>query len=120
MDPFSLIVGIAGLAGLAATTITSAKSYMFSVKHKANSIAMLVTELEALQANLASLDAFLHRVSVKDLTFQPTSVLRSYTTACTTSLKALSKKLNHANERKISRFIWPLSEKEHQKSMEDL
>lgn len=120
MDPFSLTVGLAGLAGLAATTITSAKSYIVSVKHKANSIAMLVTELEALQTNLASLDAFLHRASAKDLTFQPTSVLRSYTTACTTSLKALSKKLNHADERKMSRFIWPLSEKEHQKSMEDL
>lgn len=59
MDPFSLAVGIASLAGLATSTIRFAKSYISGVKHGEESIANLITELEALQVNLASLDAFL-------------------------------------------------------------
>jgi hypothetical protein len=120
MDPFSLTVGIAGLAGLAATTISFARSHMLGVRHGKNSIAMLITELEALHANLASLDAFLKSASAKDLTFKPTSVLRTCTVACETSLKVLCKKLGQVGENKTSRFLWPLSEKEHQKTMQDL
>jgi hypothetical protein len=120
MDPFSLAVGIASLAGLATSTIRFAKSYISGVKHGKESIANLITELEALQVNLASLDAFLQSASARDLTFQPTSVLRSCTSACETSLKVLCKKLDQAGESKSSRILWPLSEKEHQKTMQDL
>lgn len=120
MDPFSLAAGIAGLISLAATTIKCANGYMSSVKNGKDSIAIMVTELEALQANLASLDAFLQSVSTKDLAFEPTSVLRSCTTACEISLKALCKKLGQVGDGKTSRFLWPLSEKEHQKTVQDL
>src|SRR5882757_5649772 len=120
MDPFSLVFDIAGLVGLATTTIRFATSYMSGVKNGKESIATLIAELEALRINLASLDAFLRSASAKDLTFQPTSVLRSCTTACENSLKALCKKLGQVGESKTSRFLWPISEKDHQKTMQDL
>ena len=120
MDTFSLTVGIAGLAGLVATSITFARNYLLGVKNGKESIRILVIELEALQANLTNLDAFLKSASAKDLTFEPTSVLRSCTMACEASLKTLCKKLGQVGESKTSRYLWPLSEKEHQKTMQEL
>ena len=93
MDPFSLTVGNAGLAGLVANSIRFARNYLSGVKNGKESIRTLVTELEALQANLTNLDAFLKSASAKDLAFEPNSVLRSCTVACEASLKVLCKKL---------------------------
>jgi len=120
MDPFSLTVGIAGLTGLVATSIAFARNYLSAVKNGKESIRILVTELEVLQANLTNLDAFLKSASAKDLTFEPTSVLRSCTMICEVSLKTLCKKLGQVGESKTSRYLWPLSENEHQKTMQDL
>jgi hypothetical protein len=120
MDPFSLTVGIAGLTGLVATSIAFARNYLSAVKNGKESIRILVTELEALQANLTNLDAFLKSASARDLTFEPTSVLRSCTMSCEASLKTLCKKLGQVGESKTSRYLWPLSENEHQKFMQDL
>jgi hypothetical protein len=120
MDPFSLSVSIASLAGLAATTVSIAKSYMAGVKNAKASVAALVTELEALQSNLSSLDEFLHSVSGKDMAFQRTSVLRSCTSACEGKLKSLCKKLGQLDDGRASRYLWPLSEKEHQKTVQEI
>jgi hypothetical protein len=120
MDPFSLTVGITGLIGLAATAIKFSTNYRSAVRNGKESIATLIRELEALQGNLKSLDAFLTSASAKDLLFQPTSVLRSCTKACESSLNALCKKLSHASDSKTKRLLWPLSESEHQKTMQEL
>ena len=120
MDPFSLAVGIAGLAGLDTTTIKYARSYISATKSGKDSIAALITELEALQANLNSLESFLRSASAKDISFQPASVLQSCRTTCEASLKLLCKKLDQVSGSKTSRLLWPLSEKEHQKTMQDL
>jgi hypothetical protein len=120
MDPFSLTVGIAGLTGLVATSITFARNYLSGVKNAKESIRMLVTELEALQENLMNLDALLKSASAKNLTFEPNSVLRTCTSACEASLKTLCKKLSQVGESKTSRYLWPLIENEHQKTMQEL
>lgn len=120
MDPFSLAVGVAGPAGLAATAIRYARSYISAANCGKDSIAALITELEALQANLNSLESFLRSASAKDIAFQPTSVLQSCRTTCEASLELLCKKLDQVSGSKTSRLLWPLSEKENQKTMQDL
>lgn len=120
MDPFSLSVGIAGLAGLAASTISAVRSYMSTVKTAKDSIAAMITELEALHLNLLSLDGLLRRNSAKGLVFDRTSVLRSCTSACEGKLRVLCKKLGEVGDSRRSQYLWPLSEKEHQKTVEEL
>lgn len=120
MDPFSLSVGIAGLVGLVATTLSVAKSYRSGVKHAKDSITVLVTELESLQSNLSSLDKFLRSDSAKGMAFQRTSVLRSCTSACEGKLKSLCRKLGQVGDNRTSRCLWPLNEKEHQKTVQEL
>ena len=122
MDPFSLSVGIAGLVGFVATTLTIAKDYLSRIKHAKNSVITLITELEALQSNLSSLDAFLRSDSVRlhGLAFQRTSVLRSCASACESQLKSLCKKLGQMGDSRTSRYLWPLSEKEHQNAVQEL
>lgn len=122
MDPFSISVGVAGLVGLAATTLSVANDYLSGVKHAKEPIITLVTELEVLQLNLTSLDTFLRSspVRARSMAFKPTSVLRSCTVACEDKLKSLSQKLGKVNDSKTSRLLWPLSEKEHQKTVQEL
>jgi hypothetical protein len=120
MDPFSLSVGIAGLAGLAATTLKAAKSYMSSVKSAKVSVAAWITELEALESNLSSLDEFLRSVSGRELAFDRTSVLRSCASACEAKLKSLCKILGQVGDSRTNRLLCPLSEKEHQKTVQEI
>jgi hypothetical protein len=122
MDPFSISVGVAGLVALVGQTLSITKGYLSSIKHKKDSVVTLVTELEALQFNLSSLDAFLRSDSVRvhALAFQRTSVLRSCTSACEDKLKSLCKKLGQVGDSRTSRYLWPLSEKEHQKTVQEL
>ena len=120
MDPFSLSVGIAGLVGLIGTTIKLANGYVSGVKQAKSSISMLIHELDALQSNLASLDQFLHSGSAKSLVFEHTSVLRTCSTACESKLKLLHNELARKKGDKLGRYLWPLSEKEHQKTIQEL
>jgi hypothetical protein len=120
MDPLSLALGITSLAGLAATTASVAKSYISGVKNAKASVSTLVTELEVLQSNLSSLDEFLRSGPAKSLAFQRTSVLRSCASACEGKLKSLCKKLGQVGDSRTSRYLWPLSEKEHQKTVQEL
>jgi hypothetical protein len=122
MDPFSISVGVAGLVALTAQTLSIAKDYLSSIKHKNDLVITLVTKLEALQFNLSSLDAFLRSDSVRKhaLAFQRTSVLRSCTLACEEKLKSLCKELGQEGDSRASRYLWPLSEKEHQKTVQEL
>jgi hypothetical protein len=120
MDPFSLSVGIVSLVGLAATTLKYARNYLSGARDAKNSVAALIVELEALQSNLSSLDEFLRSDSTKGLSFQRTSALRSCASVCECKLKLLCKKLGQAGDTRTSRFLWPLSEKEHLKTIQEL
>lgn len=120
MDPFSLALGIGSLAALVAQTVTVARSYLSSVRNARESITTLVTELEALQSNLFSLQEFLRSDSVKGLAFERNSVLRSCASACESKLKALCKKLGQVGDNRTSRYLWPLNEKEHLKTVQEL
>ncbi|OBT73030.1 hypothetical protein VF21_07727 [Pseudogymnoascus sp. 05NY08] len=120
MDPFSLTVGIGGLATLVAQTVAAAQSYLSSVRNARESITTLVTELEALQSSLSSLQEFLRSDSVKGLAFERNSVLRSCASACESKLKALCKKLGQVGDNRTSRYLWPLNEKEHLKTVQEL
>jgi hypothetical protein len=122
MDPFSLSVGIAGLVGLVAKALAVTKDYLSKVKRAKESVIALIIELEALQLNLSSLDVLLRSDSVRahGLAFQRTSVLRSCVSACDTNLKSLCKALERVGDSRIGRYIWPLSEMEHQKTMQEL
>jgi hypothetical protein len=93
---------------------------MSGVKNVRASIAVLVTELEALQLNLFSLDQFLHSDSAKGLEFQRTAVLQSCASACEGKLKSLCKKLGQVGDSRTSRYLWLLNEKEHQKTVQEL
>lgn len=117
MDPFSLSVGIAGLAGLAATAVSLSKEYLSGVKSSKSSINTLVIELEAIQSNLLSLDKLLRSASSQNLEFQQTSLLRSCTSSCEGKLKSLCEKLRHASASRAGRYLWPFSDKEHQKTV---
>lgn len=115
-------MGVAGLVGLAATTLSVANDYFSGVTHTKQSIAPRVTELEVLQLNLTSLDTFLRSspVQARSIAFKPTSVLRSCTLACEDKLKSLSKKLGKVSDSRTSRLLWPLNEKEDQKTVQEL
>lgn len=120
MDPFSLSVGIAGLAGLVATTVSAVKNYLAGAKNAKTSIAALITELEMLQSTLSSLDQFINHSSTTGVVFQENSVLRSCMLSCETRLKTLSTKLARVGESRTRQYLWPLNEKEHQNTMQEL
>jgi hypothetical protein len=125
MDPFSITVGVAGLVALLALlaqTLSIAKDYLSSIKRKKAMAITLATELEALQFNLSSLNAFLGSDSVRAqaLAFERTSVLQICTSARKDKLESLCKKLGQVAESRTSRYLWPLSEKEHQKTLQEL
>ena len=122
MDPLSFAACVAGLLGLAASTISLATSHLASQTGKKDSIRALIVELESLHSNLASLDRFLQSssASAAGLAFEHTSVLRSCTSACEKRLQILRKKLGKTDSNKFSRFLWPLSEAEYQKAIQEL
>lgn len=122
MDPFSLSVGIAGLVGLVAKALAVTKDYLSKVKHAKESVVTLIIELEALQSNLSSLDELLRSDSIRahGLAFQRTSVLRSCALACDGNLRSLCKELGQVGDSRTGRYVWPLSEKEHQKTVQEL
>jgi hypothetical protein len=120
MDPFSLAVGISGLVGLLGQALTFAKTYYSGAKHARESAAALVLELEALLSNLARLDEFLRCESTKGIAFNQSSTLRSSTSAFVTRRTALCAKLVRVRESKTQRLLWPLSEAEHMKAIQNL
>ncbi|KAF3483408.1 uncharacterized protein GIQ15_02732 [Arthroderma uncinatum] len=120
MDPFSISLGVITLVGFVASTIKVTSSYLSSAKDRTSSIATLLAELEALKSNLLGLDKLLQSKTSKGLVFEQTSALQSCISSCEVKLKALCKKLGQEGERRRSRLLWPLSEKEYQKAIQDL
>lgn len=124
MDPASIAFGIAGIVPLIAKIIVSAKEYANSVTGARKMIAALIAELEALQSNMGNLRDLLaseHVGTAAGLKFDHTSVLMSCSAACEASLRALAKKLGDESDRRLGRYLlWPLSEKEHQRTLAEL
>ncbi|KAK2868085.1 hypothetical protein FQN49_003171 [Arthroderma sp. PD_2] len=121
MDPFSVSVGVIGLVGFVGTTISLTSSYLSGVKNSKSSAAALLTELEALKSSLLGLDKLIHNEKLtKNLVFKQTSALQSCMLSCEVKLKSLCSKLDNVGESRRSRYLWPLSEKETQKTLQDL
>lgn len=122
MDPLSLSIGIAGLLPLIASAITTSKEYIDSVRSAKKAIATLVLELEALQYNVANLHDLLKGDLCNDggLRFGQSSVLLTCSAACEANLRSLCKKLGQEVGGRRSRFLWPFTEKEHQKAIQEI
>lgn len=122
MDPASLALGFAGILPLIAKAICSAKAYIDAVGRAREAAAGLVTELEALQSNISNLHVFLKSPSLSkgDLRFHQTSVLLSCSTACEARVRALCRKLSDQDNGRIGLLLWPFSEKEHKKTLQEL
>ena len=120
MDPFSLAVGITGLVALTAQTLKLTQQYVHGVKHASEAANSLATELQLLHNALGRLIEFLHGDSAKRQSFDETSVLISSTSACKTKLEVLCKKLDAATKGRLNRALWPLNEKEHRQSVQEV
>ncbi|KAH9892086.1 hypothetical protein F4778DRAFT_323682 [Xylariomycetidae sp. FL2044] len=122
MDPLSISLGIAGVLPLVASAIKAARGYRDAIKNRQNSISDLITQLQTLETCLYRLDKFLtsDSPSVQDLRFDDASVLRSCYQACERNLQVLVRKLDREGNSKMSKYIWPLSEKEHEKAVQEL
>ncbi|KAK3315759.1 hypothetical protein B0H66DRAFT_479034 [Apodospora peruviana] len=130
MDPFSISLSIAGVLPLVATVIRLARKYHEDVKGARESISLLITELGLLESAITSLDAFLEsddgKDAVKDLHLDQSSALRTCCAACSAKLKVLAAKLG--NEIELAKgpagraryLLWPLSEREHKKTIQEL
>ena len=120
MDPFSLAVGITGLLGVIAKTLTLTKDYFDGAKNAGMAAAALAKELNVLYSNLLRLDEFLRSDNAKGQSFQETSVLVSCTSTCQDTIRTLHNKLSAVKESRMTKALWPLNEKEHQQSMQEL
>ena len=120
MDPFSIVVGISGLVALTAQTLKLTQQYFHGVKHASEAASSLATELELLHDAFCRLDKFLRGDSAKKQSFDETSMLISSTGACRTKLKVLHEKLDAAIKGRLHRALWPLNEKEHRQSVQEL
>ena len=120
MDPFSLAVGISGLAALTSQTLKLTEQYFHGVRHASEAASSLANELQLLHDVLCSLDAFLRSDGAKGQSFNDTSVLVCSTGACRSKLEVLHQKLDAAAKGRLLRALWPLNEKEHRQSVQDL
>jgi hypothetical protein len=122
MDPLSLSLGIAGILPLIATAITTSKEYIDNVRSARKSIATLINELEALQANVTNLHELLKGDALNDnaVRFHKSSVLLTCSSACEAKLRALCKKLGQEGKGRRSRLLWPFTEKDYQKTIQEL
>ena len=120
MDPLSLILGISGLVTLTAQTLKLTRQYCHGVKHASEAAYSLATELQLLHDALCRLDQFLRSDSAKRQAFDETSMLISSTGACRTKLELLHRKLDGAVKGRLHQALWPLNEKAHRQSVQEL
>lgn len=116
MDPFSLAVGISGLVALSASVLKLTQQYFHGIKHAGEA----ATKLQLLHEVLCRLVGFLRSDSAKRQSFDDTSIVITSTSACRTKLEVLYKKLDAAAKGRLLRALWPLNEKEHRQSVQDI
>ncbi|KAK4119318.1 ankyrin [Parathielavia appendiculata] len=114
--------GIAGLLPLIAKAIKGAKDCRGAVVSSKDTIAALISELKALQFNINNLRGLLKddTLSSGSIMFSRTSVLLSCSSACEPTLQSLCRKSGQQDNGRRSRYLWPLSEKEHQKTVQGI
>lgn len=123
MDPFSIVVGIAGLTTLVAQTVKITTKYISGVQQSSEAASALAKELEVLRSVLLRLDAFLHEKSSREPLSAMTddSVLSQCTQACQSQLNALHAKLKKGRDKPIrAALTWPLKENEHRQTIQEL
>ncbi|KAK0729574.1 hypothetical protein B0H67DRAFT_559126 [Lasiosphaeris hirsuta] len=130
MDPLSISLGLAGVLPIIATVIRLAQRYRDEVKGASESISLLITELGLLESAIRNLDAFLGsaegRDAIQDLQLDQSSALRTCSVACSAKLNALASKLHDADANtraggsRLRHLIWPLSERDHKKTVQEL
>ncbi|KAK4865724.1 hypothetical protein LT330_009157 [Penicillium expansum] len=122
MDPLSLSLGIAGVLPLIASAVLTSKKYVQTVRSARTSIAALIFELEALGSTVEDLQDLLKGESLKGsaVRFHGSSVLLTCSAACEAKLRALCKTLDQQSKGKARRLLWPFTEKEHQKTIQDI
>jgi hypothetical protein len=124
MDPFTVATGVLGLLGVTIQVSQIVSSYIDGVKNATKAATELSTTLTILHSTLTHLDAFLRSESVRDNSFEYTSVLCSATGACKTRLELLRSKLSKHDGSRMNRAIhqlkWPFDEKENRTAVQDL
>lgn len=122
MDPVSLALGIGGILPLVTAAIKLAREYSNAVRNRSESIKNLLVELESLDTCIKSLSEFLNGDELRrgEIKFDNASVLRSCSAACEKKLIILCKKLSEQGQGRVARLLWPLSEKEHTKTVQEL
>lgn len=116
MDPLSVAVSIVGLT----TFCVDVGNYLAGVKNAPRSTERLGTQVLSLRHVLEQLDAFLRGESVKDKKFAKTSALVQSTEVCKCQLLQVLEKLEKVNKNILHRVIFPLDEKEINRSIEVL
>lgn len=116
MDPFSLTVGISGLVTLSASVLKLIQQYFHGIKHAGDA----TSELQLVHNVLCRLDGFLRSDIANRQSFGDTSVLISSMSACRVKLDFLHKKLDAAAKSRLLRVLWPLNEKEHSQTVQEL
>lgn len=117
MDPVSLGVSIVTLVHLAVKAISLASSYVASAKDAKSSISRLVVELEALKSNLSGLQTLLDGNPAR---FHQSSAISACSATCKTVLDNLCRRLENAGDGDSLWILWPLKEKEHEKTIRDI
>jgi hypothetical protein len=122
MDPLSLSLGLAGILPLIASAITTSKEYIDTVRSARKSIATLVFELETLQSNVSNLHDLLKGdlFNGSAVRFHESSVLLTCSAACEAKLRSLCKRLGQEAKGRRSRLLWPFTEKEYQKTIQEI
>ncbi|CAI7653163.1 unnamed protein product [Penicillium pancosmium] len=122
MDPVSLALGLGEILPLIASAISTAKEYIDTVRSARKSIAALINELEVLQANVKNLHSLLKgdEFTERSVHFDENSVLLTCSAACEAKLQSLCKTLKQEAKGKVNRMLWPFTQKEYQKAIQDL
>ncbi|KAL8897576.1 MAG: hypothetical protein Q9207_007148 [Kuettlingeria erythrocarpa] len=118
MDPFSVIVGVAGLLGLVAKTIELTRSYVHGSKSARKAAEELSHMLQTLQSILSQLDK--HLKNDTSNAFSNTSVLVTSTNACRVKLLMVHTKLTESAKQPTRLMRWPLNDDDHQQTVKDL
>ncbi|CEJ87794.1 hypothetical protein VHEMI04517 [[Torrubiella] hemipterigena] len=122
MDPLSISFGVAGVLPLIAKVITTLRRYAAAVAGAKKKIESFILELEVLQVALKNLEDLLQDklVSEADIVFDPASVLLSCSTTIQVRLQEILKKLISESDKKLGCVLWPFTEKEQQKAINEV
>lgn len=85
-----------------------------------DSAETLIAELEALQQCLGNLKAFAIGEDAKGTAFREDWVLAAKAQSWKQALEKLQDRFGSVSEHRVSRLLWPLNEKEHRSTIQDL